>query len=357
MMTVLTLRKIIHIDMDAFYASVEERDRPELKGRPLVVGGTPDGRGVVAAASYAARAYGIRSAMPAARARRLCPEAIFLRPDFAKYRYESDRIRAIFHEVTDRIEPLSLDEAYLDVTRNRWDEPLAGRIAQRIKARIREVTGLTASAGVGPSKLVAKLASDHDKPDGLVVIPPDRVDAFLKPLPVRRLWGVGPKTAERLGALGIDTVADLRGADAAVLSERLGRYGEQLWELAHGRDERPVVSHREPKSRGQEVTLEVNELDLAAIEGWIDRHAARIASDLQARGLAGRTVTLKVRYANFETVTRSRTLAEPTHDADRIAEVARGLLPATQAGRRPIRLIGVAVSHLEAGGHPQLSLF
>ena len=343
--------------MDAFYASVEARDRPELRGRPVVVGGTPDGRGVVAAASYEARKYGIRSAMPAARARRLCPDAIFLRPDFAKYRQASERIRAIFREVTDRVEPLALDEAYLDVTRNRWDEPSAGRIAERIKARIREVTGLTASAGVGPSKLVAKLASDYDKPDGLVVVPPDRVDAFLKPMPARRLWGVGPKTAERLKALGIETVADVRACDVAVLTERLGRYGAQLWELAHGRDERPVVDHRDPKSRGQEVTLEVDELDFAALETWIDRHADRIATDLRRRGLAGRTVTLKIRYSSFETVTRSRTLVEPTDDALRIADAARGLLPSTEAGRRPVRLIGVSVSHLEAGGHPQLSLF
>lgn len=343
--------------MDAFYSSVEERDRPELKGQPIVVGGSPDGRGVVAAASYAARAYGIRSAMPASKARRLCPSAIFLRPDFAKYQAESKRIRAIFEEVTDRIEPLSLDEAYLDVTENKWGEPKAGRIAARIKARIRETTGLTASAGVGPSKLVAKLASDHDKPDGLVIVPPERVDAFLLPMPIRRVWGVGPKTAERLKALGIETVADLRSQSVERLSEELGRYGEQLWELAHGRDDRPVVDHREPKSRGQEVTLERDELDLGALGSWIDRHARRIADDLRRRGLFGRTVTLKIRYATFRTVTRSRTLPEPTDDAARIAEVARGLLPATDAGRRPVRLIGVSVSHLEPGGPPQLPLF
>jgi len=343
--------------MDAFYASVEELYQPELRGRPVVVGGSPDGRGVVAAASYAARRFGIRSAMPAARARRLCPDAIFLRPDFAKYHRESARIRALFREVTDRIEPLALDEAFLDVTDNAWNEPSAGRIAARLKDEIRARTGLVASAGAGPSKLVAKLASDHDKPDGLVVVPPEQVDAFLRPMPVRNLWGVGPKTAERLRALGIETVADVRARSAERLVERFGRYGEQLWELAHGRDDRPVVGHRPPKSRGQEVTLARDERDREVLRGWIERHAARIADDLARRGLRGRTVTLKLRYAPFVTITRSRTLTEATDDATRIVEVAAGLLDATEAGRRPVRLIGVAVSHLEQGGHPQLSLF
>jgi DNA polymerase-4 len=345
--------------MDAFYASVEARDRPELAGRPLVVGGTPDGRGVVAAASYAARAYGVRSAMPAAQARRLCPDAVFLRPDFAKYRAVSNRIRAVFTEVTDRIEPLALDEAYLDVTHHRADESSGGRIARRIKARIREATGLASSAGVGPNKLVAKLASDFDKPDGLVIVAPDRVDAFLTPLPARRLWGVGPKTAARLAELGIETVGDLRSRTPEELAERFGRYGSLLWDLAHGRDEREVVRDRAPRSRGQEVTLEVDELDPAPLAAWLERHAERVAADLERHELVGRTITLKVRYASFRTVTRSRTLRQPTRDAVRIAEVATALMAATDIGRKPVRLIGLSVSQLEAGrgGQPQLSLF
>jgi DNA polymerase-4 len=348
--------KILHVDMDAFYASVEQRDRPELRGRPVVVGGRPEGRGVVAAASYEARAYGVRSAMPCARAARLCPDAVFVPPDFERYQAVSRRIHDVFHEVTDLVEPLSLDEAFLDVTENRLGMASAGRVARWIKAQIRSRTQLTASAGAAPNKLVAKLASDLDKPDGLVVVPPDAVDRFLVDLPVRKLWGVGPKTAARLERLGVRTVADVRQRPAAV-TEELGRQGAALVELAHGRDDRKVMPSRPAKSRGAEVTLDHDVLDRTLLLQHVARQSERIETSLRRRGLRGRTITLKLRYANFETITRSRTLPGGVHAAAEIARVAGRLLDQTQAGARPVRLVGVSVSQLESDGAEQLNLF
>jgi DNA polymerase IV len=347
----IALRKIIHVDMDAFYASVEQRDQPELKGRPVIVGGSPEGRGVVAAASYEARKFGVHSAMPCARAKRLCPHAIFVPPHFEKYSAVSRQVFAIFREVTELVEGLSLDEAFLDVTTNNLQEPLAGKVARWIKDRIQQDTQLTASAGVGPCKLVAKLASDFRKPDGLVIVPPEKVEDFLRPMAVDKLWGVGPKTAERLAEIGIRTVEDVRESSAAQLEELLGKYGPYLYELAHGRDDRQVQNDRIAKSHGSETTLDRDTKDRAHVETLIDELSEQIA------GTLGRTVTIKIRYDDFTTITRSRTVKSPIRDARRIAHVAKQLLDETAAGIRPIRLVGVSIGNLVQDGEPyQLEL-
>lgn len=345
--------KIIHIDMDAFYASVEQRDRPELRGRPVVVGGDPRGRGVVSTASYEARPFGVRSAMSAAKAHRLCPHAVFLKPDFSKYTAVSRQIRAIFHSVTDLVEPLSLDEAYLDVTANHWGEPSATRVAMEVRRRIQAETGLTASAGVGPNKFIAKVASDFQKPDGLTVVPPERVDEFVSKLSVERLWGVGPATSRRLHELGFRTAGELRSAGLSMLESEFGRFGRFIWELAHGRDERQVESAREPKSRGSETTFSRDVTDLFRLAGVLREQAAEVSEDLKRISRAGRTVTIKVRYPDFSTVTRSRTLARPTDDPEEIARVAIELLETrTEVGVRPVRLLGVSVSGMDGGDDP-----
>jgi len=342
------VRKIIHVDMDAFFASVEQRDDPALRGRPVIVGGDPASRGVVAAASYEARAFGVHSAMPASRARRLCPDAVFLRPRFARYVEVSHQIRAIFHSVTDLVEPLSLDEAYLDVTDNHLGVPLARDLARWLKERIRAETGLTASAGVGPSKLVAKIASDYDKPDGLVVIAPQRVQAFLAALPVEKLWGVGPATARRLHALGFRTCAELARADVSVLGRALGQHGLFLHRLARGDDPRRVQPQRAPKSRGAERTFARDVRSLETLARALEAQAEEVGAALQRLGRRGRTVVLKVRYDDFTTITRSRTLPHATNDPDDITATALDLLrTATEAGARPVRLLGVAVQALD----------
>ena len=352
------VRKIIHVDMDAFYASVEQRDNPALRGRPVIVGGRPEARGVVAACSYEARAFGVRSAMPAVHAQRLCPAAVFLRPRMQHYADISRQIRAIFAEVTDRIEPLSLDEAYLDVSENKLAEPLAGKLARTLKRRIREATGLTASAGVGPCKLVAKIASDVHKPDGLCVVPPEEVADFLAPLPVGRLWGVGPKTERRLYELGIRTVHDVRAAAREELERRFGRYGELLQRLAWGDDPRPVESRREPKSRGSETTFRTDVADLTELCETLHALADEVFADLKSHGLCARTTTLKLRYADFQTITRSRSASRPLRDGEELYRTARELLfTATEAHLRPVRLIGVQVSSfLAKDGAAQLAL-
>src|SRR6476620_2015565 len=246
------IRRILHVDMDAFYASVEQRDDPALRGKPLAVGGRPEGRGVVAAASYEARAFGVYSAMPMSRAVRLCPSLLIVRPDFARYKAASNAVFTIFREVTPLVEPLSLDEAYLDVTENSWNEPLATSVAKRLKQRILADTGLTASAGVAPNKFLAKIASGWKKPDGLTVISPDRVEPFLQKLPVDALWGVGPVTDKKLGGEGRERLVDVRSADPQLLRETVGTLAEWLRQLANGVDERPVVPNREAKSSGSE---------------------------------------------------------------------------------------------------------
>ncbi len=347
------LRKIIHVDMDAFFASVEQMDQPHLRGRPVVVGGDPKGRGVVAAASYEARNFGIRSAMPCGEAARRCASAIFVRPRMERYREVSHQIRAIFETVTSLIEPLSLDEAYLDVTDNSLNEPLAGRVAIHLKRRIRDEVGLTASAGVGPNKLIAKIASDLDKPDGLVIIPPEKVLGFISKLPVERLWGVGPATAKRLHEMGLRLAGDVADRSVEDLMSRFGNQGRTLHALARGVDERPVHSDREPKSRGSETTFEGDVTSETRLSLEIGRLAEDVSRRLHRLGRGGRTVTLKVRYSDFTTITRSRTLSAPTQDGAIIAGAAQELLKtSTEAGERPIRLMGVNVSSLDSDGAP-----
>ncbi|MBK1725985.1 DNA polymerase IV [Halorhodospira neutriphila] len=340
-------RKVIHIDMDAFFAAVEQRDDPALRGRPVVVGGSPQGRGVVAAASYEARAFGIRSAMPAARAQRLCPEAVFLRPRFGDYRAVTARLHAIFADYATAIEPLSLDEAYLEVTGVQRCAGSATRMAEAIRARIREETGLTASAGVSYNKLLAKLASDEDKPDGLCVVPPEQGAAFIARQPVARLHGVGPATAERMAALGIRTVADLRAWGLADLHQRFGSRAATLYDAARGVDHRPVQPRRQRKSIGAERTYAEDTADLAVIHERLEPLIQEVAARLARHGLAARTATLKLRYADFQAITRQVSPAYPVAAAEEIAALMPALLAETEAGRRPVRLLGVSVSGLQ----------
>jgi DNA polymerase-4 len=342
------LRRIIHVDMDAFYASVEQRDDPGLRGRPVAVGGPPESRGVVAAASYEARAFGVRSALPMARALRLCPELVVVRPDFARYRAVSQQVFDILRSCTPLVEPLSLDEAYLDVTENLWGEPLATRVAKRLKERIREELRLTASAGVAPNKFLAKIASGWRKPDGLTVVPPERVESFLRELPVEALWGVGPVTARKLRAIGIARLVDVRAADAERLRRAVGGQADWLRQLARGEDPRPVQPHRPWKSLSSETTYAQDLLDPAAIREELARLARRTAAQLERRSLLARTVTIKVRYADFATITRSHTAAPATRDPERIAARALVLLEHTEAGARPVRLLGAGVHGLLA---------
>ena len=336
------MRRIIHVDMDAFYASVEQRDRPELAGRPVVVGGSPASRGVVAAASYEARRYGVRSAIPMSRAVRLCPDLHIVRPDFQKYHAVSRQVFAVFREVTPLVEGLSLDEAYLDVTENAWGEPLGRDVAARIKARIKADTGLTASAGVAPNKFLAKIASGWRKPDGLTVIAPARVEGFIRHLPVDALWGVGPVTAKRLAERGIHRLMDVRTCDPAVLHEAVGGMADWLIELSFGRDDRPVEPNRPAKSSSSECTYAQDLTDIVEIRREIDEMARSNTAWLKRKGLLARTVTIKVRYDDFTTITRSDSRL-PTADADEIARRAIGLLAKTEAGRRPVRLLGAGV--------------
>lgn len=344
----MTTRKIVHIDMDAFYASVEQRDDRSLRGKPVVVAWRGN-RSVVCAASYEARAFGVRSAMPAIRAERLCPTAIFVPPDFTRYRAVSRQVREIFRLHTDLIEPLSLDEAYLDVTENKTSLPTATRVASAIRRQIREELSLIASAGVAPNKFLAKIASDWRKPDGLFVIPPDEVDNFLSPLPVDRIPGVGKVTEKILNDLGIHTVGDLRARDLSVLEARFGRYGVRLYELARGIDHSAVVPDRPTKSISAEDTFE-HDLPLAETEPIILRlaekvwAASRAASEKESR--IARTVVLKLKTSDFSILTRSHTPPLPPSSAEELTAIAlnlrdRVLLPPQQR----FRLVGVGLSN------------
>ena len=331
--------------MDAFYASVEQRDNPALRGKPVAVGGEPDKRGVVAAASYEARKYGVRSAIPMSRAVRLCPSLIIVHPDFQKYRAISQQVFAIYRSVTPLVEPLSLDEAYLDVTENNWGEMLGMNVAKRLKSEIRAATGLTASAGVAPNKFLAKIASGWQKPDGLTVVAPERVEHFLQGLPVDALWGVGPVTARKLRAQGIDKLVDVRTTELEALRTIVGSLADWLKELAQGIDDRPVVADYEPKSSGSENTFETDLENISEIRDEIESMARGTAKWLAKRDLYARTVTIKVRYNDFTTITRSH--SEPAcRDEETIVRRAIALLDRTEAGRRPIRLLGVSVHNL-----------
>ncbi len=345
------MRRILHIDMDAFYASVEQRDNPELRGRPVAVGGAPDKRGVVAAASYEARTFGVRSAIPMSRAVRLCPSLVIVRPDFQKYRQVSQQVFALYRHVTPLVEPLSLDEAYLDVTENTWGEALGVAVARRLKAAIREATGLTASAGVAPNKFLAKIASGWQKPDGLTVIAPERVERFLQGLPVDALWGVGPVTAKKLHEHGITKLVDVRAADLDTLRGIVGTLADWLKDLADGNDSRPVEPDRPSKSSGSECTYEHDLTNLDEIRRELVEMADECAAWLQKRELYARTVVIKVRYADFDTVTRSHS-AEPTRSDTVIRTRALALVDKTEAGARPVRLLGVSVHNLCESAEP-----
>jgi DNA polymerase-4 len=337
---------ILHVDMDAFYASVEQRDRPELLGRPVIVGGV-GGRGVVSAASYAARRFGVHSALPTATARRLCPDGVFLPVRMGHYATIARQIREILLSFTPLVEPLSLDEAFLDVAGCEGLFGTAPEIGRRVKDRVRAETALTASVGVAPNKFLAKLASDHGKPDGLVVVPPDRVAEFLAPLPVGRLWGVGARGEQRLHALGIRTVGQLAALPERVLADRFGEAGRQVWELAHGRDDRTVVPDRAARSVSTETTFARDVGDREALRTWLLDLVDHLAGRLRQQGLRARTVDLKVRSSDFRTRTRSRSLPEATDATDALWQAARGLFERTVTRDvLPLRLLGVGATNL-----------
>lgn len=349
---------IIHVDMDAFYASVELRDRPELADQPVVVGGSAEGRGVVAAASYAARRYGIHSAMPMAQALKRCPHLVALPVRMHHYAEVSAQIRAIFERYTPLIEPLSLDEAFLDATASERLFGSSVAIGRRIKQDIRRELQLVASVGVAPNKFLAKVASDLEKPDGFTVVPPERVQAFLDPLPVSRLWGVGQATNQVLAAQGLHTIADLRRRGEAYLLEQFGRTGAHLWDLAHGVDERAVVPEREAKSISHETTFDRDIADAAALRDCLRHLTEAVAMRLRSSELMARTVFIKVRYHDFTTLSRSLTLRQPTDTTQTLWQAVASLFEQRlPKALPPVRLLGMGVSGLEAPAAEQGDLF
>jgi DNA polymerase-4 len=352
-----TLRKIVHIDMDAFYASVEQRDDPQLRRKPVVVAWKGH-RSVVCAASYEARKFGVRSAMPALRAERLCPDAIFVPPDFVRYKAASRAAREIFLRHTDLIEPLSLDEAYLDVTENKTALPTATRVARTIRDQIREELHLTASAGVAPNKFLAKIASDWRKPDGLFVIQPEEVETFLSPLPVGRIPGVGNVTEKRLEEIGIKTVGDLRLMESAMLEERFGRHGRRLYELARGIDHNPVVSDRPTKSISAEDTFE-HDIPLDETESIIRRLAEKVWSASRKETRIARTVVLKLKTSEFNIMTRSHTAGSAPSSCEELTKIALSLRERVSTDANQLyRLVGVGLSNFretgDASAYPDL---
>ncbi len=349
---------ILHVDMDAFYASVEELDDPGLVGQPVVVGGTPDGRGVVAAANYAARRYGIHSAMPAARARRLCPHAVFIRSRMDRYVEVSRELRDIFARYTPLLEPLSLDEAFLDVTSSLRLFGDGQAIARRIKEEIRDELGLVASVGVAPNKFLAKLASDLDKPDGLVVVPTDAIEAFLEPLPVSRLWGVGTVSNRDLAEMGVYTIGDLRRLPEELLVSRFAKSAAHWARLARGIDDRRVVPDRDAKSISHETTFATDIGDAEVLRSWLLELTEQVATRLRRQGLRGKTVFIKVRYADFHTVTRSESLDAPSNVTRELYVTAARLLQAQLArSPRPVRLLGMGASGITSEELEQGQLF
>jgi DNA polymerase-4 len=353
-----TLRKIIHVDMDAFYASVEQRDNPELRGKPVAVGGSA-ARGVVAAASYEARVFGVRSALPSVTAKRRCPDLIFVKPRFDVYRTVSAQIHKVFAEHTDLIEPLSLDEAYLDVTENKQNIALATEIATIIRARIKEVTGLNASAGISYCKFLAKMASDLNKPNGQAVITPKAGPDFVANLPVKKFHGVGPATAAKMERLGIESGSDLRAKPLSFLQQHFGKSGSWYYWISRGIDERPVQPNRERKSIGAEDTFAVDIFDFEAARAELIPLVGKVWRHCEAKQLFGRTVTLKVKYVDFQQITRSRTVGTSLHAITEVESVARGLLQSVFPTEKGIRLIGVTVSAFSDDkqiGQNQLSL-
>jgi DNA polymerase-4 len=340
---------ILHVDMDAFYASVEERDRPELAGKPLIVGGTPGGRGVVAAANYAVRKFGVHSAMSASQALRLCPQAIVLPPRLGYYAEISEQIREILYRFTPLVEPLSLDEAFVDVTGSELLFGPSAEIGKRIKREILGEVQLVASVGVAPNKFLAKIASDLEKPDGFVVVDPARVQEFLDPLPVGRLWGVGRVTGKALDQIGIRTIGDVRKTALATLHQCFGKAGEHLWQLAQGIDGRRVVPDREAKSVSHETTFPEDIDEIEVLRAWVLELAEQVGWRLRRHELRGRTVQIKVRFADFHTITRAKTLPQPTNITGEIRRTAAELLENCCSARpRPIRLLGVGVTGFES---------
>lgn len=350
-------RTILHLDMDAFYPAVEVLDDPGLKGKPVIVGGSKK-RGVVSSASYEARKYGVHSAQPMAHAMRLCPEAVVLPVRMSRYKEVSDHIFKIFERFTPLVEPLSIDEAFLDIT---GTERLFGspvRLAARIKSTVKEETGLTVSAGVAPSKFVAKIASDMDKPDGLTVVEPDKVGEFLDPLPVTRMWGVGKKTRLSLARLHIKTFYDLRTTPVHLLEKHFGRYGVKMHALATGLDEREVETEHEMKSIGHEQTFPDDIVSIESAKKELLSLAMRVARRMRRAGVSGKTVSLKVKYSDFVQITRATTLPDHTDDGAEIYSVAVRLLHKTRVGQRPVRLLGISLSRLRVSElRDQLSLF
>jgi DNA polymerase IV len=338
-------RKIIHVDMDAFFASVEQRDNPELRGKPVAVGGSSK-RGVVAAASYEARAFGVRSAMPSGQAARLCPDLIFVKSRFEAYREVSRQIRAIFARYTDLIQPLSLDEAYLDVTQDKLGIGSAVQIAKRIRAEIRAETGLTASAGVSYNKFIAKLASDQNKPDGLCVILPEQGAAFVASLPIRRFHGVGPRTAEKMARLGVHSGADLATKDMAWLSHHFGSWGEYLFKAARGIDDRPVNANSIRKSIGGETTYFEDKKSEGELRDAIEEIIDLVWERIERHRAHGKTVTLKARYADFRTITRSRTVGRAISNRVEFATIGHSLLDQILPAEQGVRLLGLTLSSL-----------
>jgi DNA polymerase IV len=349
-------RQILHVDLDAFFVSVERVLNPDLNGKPVIVGGDPDGRGVVSCASYEARAYGVHAAMPLKQAMRLCPDAVFIRGKFDRYREASARFMAILGEFTPLVEPMGLDEAYLDLT---GFEPLYGPVretAMRIKSKVHSELGVTASIGIATSKLVAKIASDLKKPDGLVVVAPGEEREFLAPLPIEKMPFAGPKTREALKPLGVKTIGDLAALSPSVLKSRLGSHGEALQQYARGIDDREVEPPQEAKSISRETTFAEDTLDIAFLKATLRYQSERVGAELRCGGRRARCVTLKLRYSDFETVSRSRTLKETFADDQTLFDVGAELLDKALAQRkRPVRLVGIGVSGL-AGGERQLSM-
>jgi len=350
-------KQIIHLDMDAFYPAVEVLDNPQLKGKPVIVGGSRE-RGVVSSASYEARKFGVHSALPMARAMRLCPQGIVLPVRMSRYKEVSDQVFDIFFRFTPLVEPLSIDEAFLDVTGSSrlFGDPVS--IAGKIKRLVREETGLTVSAGVAPSKFVAKIASDMDKPDGLTIVSHDGVRAFLDPLPIRKMWGVGKATQEVLERLGIRTFRDLSRMPVHVLERKLGKWGLKMHQLSMGIDDRDVIPHHDAKSIGHELTFSHDILELEDARKQLLSLANRVARRLRRHGVTGRTINLKVKYSDFELITRATTLPEPTDDGPEIYNNVCRLLEKTRVGKRAVRLLGISLAQLNpTDSERQLSLF
>ena len=347
----LLQRKIIHIDMDAFFASVEQLDHPEYRGKPVIVGGTPERRGVVSTASYEARKFGIHSAMPAKTARRLCPNGIFVEGNMRRYREISYKIREIFRELTELIEPLSIDEAFLDVTANKLNEPSATKAAMYLQQKIFQETGLTASAGVSFNKFLAKTASDWRKPAGLTVIPPARAQEFIFELAIEKFYGVGSATAREFHSMNVKNGRDLYALPLETLVRHFGKIGSFYYNIARGIDLRPVEPRESRKSLGREITLADDLADMTALRELLHQLAVKVSALLIKERLAGRTVTLKVRYEDFSTITRSLTAPESTAQASALEKIALLLLERTEVGKRKVRLMGLSVS-----GFPDLTI-